>query len=146
MLFGVVCMLVFVWLCVCLFVCLRVCLCVCWLVCLFGGCWWCVVVVVVVVVVVLLILLLGRPSANDHQDGSAFCKSSSGWVGILQMIIQISSFQPYSSPFFFLFSANFLFSSNKHHLLLQNISSSSSNLSMKVQSPDFSRTICSCLT
>ena len=48
------------------------------------------------------------------------------------MIIWISSFQPDSSPFFFLFSANFLFSSNKHHL--QNIFSSSSNLRIKVQS------------
>ena len=49
------------------------------------------------------------------------------------MIICISSFQPDSSPFLFLFSANFLFSSNKHHLLLQQISSSSSNLRIKVQ-------------
>merc|ERR1719412_912830 len=48
------------------------------------------------------------------------------------MIIRISSFQPDSYPFFFLFSANFLFSSNKHHL--QNIFSSSSNLRIKVQS------------
>ena len=56
------------------------------------------------------------------------------------MIIRISSFQSDSSPFLFLFSANFLFSSNKHHLLLQNIFLFFFNLA------DLSRTTCSCLT
>ena len=72
-----------------------------------------------------MIILMGQAVANDHPDGPAFCKWSFGWARLLQMIICISSFQPDSSPFLFLFSANFLFSSNKHHLLHQNISSSS---------------------
>ena len=58
---------------------------------------------------------------DDHPDGPASCKWSSG------SIIFFSSFLFYSS-------ANLLLSSTKPHLLLQNISSSFSNLRTKVQS------------
>ena len=71
-------------------------------------------------------------------NGTSFCKWSSGWTSLLQMIIQIG--QHFANDhldfflstrffsFFSLFSANFLFSSKKH-LLLHNISCSPSNLS-----------------
>ena len=60
---------------------------------------------------------MGLPLANDHPDGLAFCKWSSGCAGFLQMIIRISSFQQDSSPFF-IFSKFLIFfqqtSSSKH--------------------------------
>ena len=61
----------------------------------------------------------GRPFANGHLEGPASCKWSSGSTRLLSI---------------FYSSANLLFSFSKHHLLLQNISSSSLNLRIKVQS------------
>ena len=49
-----------------------------------------------------LIIRIGRPFANDHPDGLAICKCSSGFLPCNQILLYL-----------FLFSANFLFSSNK---------------------------------
>ena len=57
--------------------------------------------------------------ANDHPDQPASCKWSSEGTGILQMIIRISQILLHFS---FYSSGNSLFSSDKYHLLLQNIS------------------------
>ena len=36
-----------------------------------------------------MIVRMDRPLANDHQDGPASCKWSSGWTDLLQMIIRM---------------------------------------------------------
>ena len=82
-----------------------------------------------------MVVRMGWSFANDLPDGLALCKCSFGWAGLLQMIIQMGL--PFAndhldfflstkffSIFLFIFS-KFPFSSKKHHLLLQNTSSSS---------------------
>ena len=68
----------------------------------------------------------GPAFSNDHPDGLAFCKWSYRFLPYNQILLHFS--------FYFQQISNY--SSNKHHLLLQNISSSSSssNLRTKVQS------------
>ena len=58
-----------------------------------------------------MIIWLDRPFANDHLDGTASCKQSSGWTSLLQMILlfllhyssppqkNIFSFSKYFPPF-----------------------------------------------
>ena len=82
-----------------------------------------------------------RPLANDHLEGPASCKWSSGSTSLPQMIIRragllqmIIRFNQILLRFSFYSSANSFFSSDKHHLLLQNISPSSSNLRSKARS------------
>ena len=36
-----------------------------------------------------MIIWINRPLANDHPDGPTSCKWSSGWTGLLQVIIPI---------------------------------------------------------
>ena len=64
-----------------------------------------------------MIIRLDQPLANDYSEGLAFANDHPD--------------QPDSSSWSFYYSANLLVSSNKHHILSQNISSSSSNLSIK---------------
>ena len=94
-----------------------------------------------------MIIRMDQPFANDHPDGPAFCKLSSVWAGLLQMIIWMAWPFANNLPDFVLstgFFSIFLFTFSEFLIFLQQTSPSSSkhfffssNLRIKVQKQCF---------